>query len=140
MTKIEDIRNQLQPLFKMDESIVFSYIFGSTALGATNKESDIDIAVYLNTKQVKDTFTRRLQLIEKLQSFLQRSCDVVVLNELSSIFFKFVIIKEGKLIFERDHGQRVDFELKTMQEYYDFQPFLAAYNQAYLERSLQDSK
>jgi len=140
MAKIEEIRNQLEPLFQKDDSIVFSYIFGSTALGATNRESDIDIAVYLNTNRVKETFTKRLQLIEKLQSFLQRPCDVVVLNELGSIFFKFVIIKEGKLIFERDHGQRVDFELKTMQEYYDFQPFLDAYNQAYLERSLQDSK
>jgi predicted nucleotidyltransferase len=140
MPKIEEIRAQLEPFFQHDGSIVFSYVFGSTALGVTNKESDIDIAVYLNTKQVEDTFKKRLQLIEKFQSYLQKSCDVVVLNELNSIFFKFVIIKEGKLVFERDHGQRVDFELNTMQEYYDFKPFLDAYNQAYIERSLQDSK
>lgn len=30
-----------------------------------------------------------------------------------------------------------DFELKVMQEYYDFQPFIEQYNKVYLERSLK---
>jgi hypothetical protein len=40
---------------------------------------------------------------------------------------------------EKIRSQSVDFELRTMQEYYDFQPFLEAYNKAYIQRSLQES-
>lgn len=47
-----------------------------------------------------------------------------------------MIIKEGKIIFEKNHEKRVDFEFKTMREYYDFQPFLKEYNKIYLEREL----
>ena len=67
---------------------------------------------------------------------MKKTTEVVVLNEIKLIFFKFVIIKEGRVVFERDHSQRVDFELKTMQDYYDYEPFLDAYNKAYLEREL----
>ena len=139
MLKVEKIRSQLHPLFQKDSHILFGYIFGSAALGFTNKESDIDVAVYLDPNQVKDIFEKRLQLIERCQFLLKKPVDVVILNEERSIFFKFVIIREVKLVFERDHGQRVDFELRTMQEYYDFQPFLEAYNKAYIQRSLQES-
>ncbi|NOR14304.1 MAG: HigA family addiction module antidote protein [Candidatus Aminicenantes bacterium] len=140
MSKVEKIRNQLYPLFQKDNHILFGYIFGSAAQGFTNRQSDIDVAVYLNQNLVKDTFEKRLQMIEKYQSILKKPVDVVILNEERSIFFKFVIIKEGKVVFERDHGQRVDFELRTMQEYYDYQPFLEAYNKAYIHRSIQESK
>jgi len=137
MIKVNKIRNQLFPLFERETSIIFSYIFGSASQGNTNTESDVDLAVYLDAKKVKDIFKKRLHLIEKFQSILKKPTDVVILNEINSIFLKFVIIKEGRVIFERDHGQRVDFELKTLQEYYDFQPFLEEYNKAYLQRSLE---
>lgn len=137
MDLVNKIQNQLIPFFKQENCILFVYVFGSTAQGLTNFESDVDLAIYLNEKKVSNLFKKRLSLIEKIQSILKRSTEVVILNEIKSIFFKFVIIKEGKVIFERDHGKRVDFELKTMQEYYDFQPFLEEYNKAYLQRTLQ---
>ena len=140
MENLETIRSQLFPLFQKDRHILFGYIFGSAALGFTNRESDIDMAVYLETNQVKDMFEKRLKMSEDCQSLLKKPVDVVILNEERSIFFKFVIIKEGTVVFERDHGQRVDFELRTMQEYYDYQPFLDAYNKAYIQRSIQESK
>jgi predicted nucleotidyltransferase len=140
MSEVEKIRSQLHPLFQKENYILFSYIFGSAALGHTNRQSDIDLAVYLDPNRVNDMFEKRLQMIEKCESLQKKPVDVVILNEERSIFFKFVIIKEGIVVFERDHGQRVDFELRTMQEYYDFQPFLEAYNKAYIQRSIQESK
>lgn len=137
MTFLKEIQSQLLPLFKQENSILFVYVFGSTAQGTTNFESDVDLAIYLDEKKARDLFKKRLFLIEKVQSILKKSTEVVILNEIKSIFFKFVIIKEGIVIFEKDHSKRVDFELKTMQEYYDFQPFIEEYNKAYLQRSLQ---
>lgn len=132
----EEIKQKIGPVFEKDKDILFAYIFGSHVTGKTDFESDVDIAVFLDEKRVRDMFKKRLSLIEKLEGILETATEVVVLNEIKSIFFKFVIIKEGKVVFERDHSQRVDFELKTMQDYYDYEPFLDAYNKAYLEREL----
>lgn len=125
---------ELEKVFE-ENQVLFAYLFGSQATGKANFESDIDLAVYLN-EDCKDLFKRRLFLIERFQDVLKKNVEVIILNEQRSILFKFVIIKEGKVIFEKNHGKRVDFELKTMEEYYDFQPFLEAYNKAYLEREL----
>lgn len=137
MDQVRKIQIQLESLFKKEKSIVFAYVFGSVAQEQTNRESDVDIAVYFDDNRVDDLFQERLFLIGKIQTILQKLTEVVVLNEVKSTFFKFVIIKEGKVIFERDHGTRVDFELRTMQEYYDYQPFIEEYNKAYLKRNIK---
>ncbi|MBS3819949.1 nucleotidyltransferase domain-containing protein [bacterium] len=134
---VSEIQKKLKPVLEKEKGLLFGYLFGSAVSGKVGSESDIDLAFYLDEKGVKDLFKERLLLIEKIQSFFQKKVEVIILNEISSIFFKFVIIKEGKVIFERSHAQRVDFELKTMQDYYDFQPFLKEYNKAYLQRSLK---
>lgn len=132
----EEIKQKAKKVFKKDRDILFAYLFGSQVIGKTNFESDIDIAVYLDEKRVKDLFQKRLKLIGNLEGILKKRTEVVILNEVKSIFFKFVITKEGKVIFEQDHSERVDFELKTMQDYYDYQPFLDEYNKAFLEKEL----
>jgi len=135
----EEIQNKLKPVLEKEKDLLFGYLFGSAVQGKTNFESDIDLAFYFDEKEVKNLFEKRLFLIGKIQSILKKKVEVIILNEIKSIFFKFVIIKEGRVIFEKDHGERVDFELKIMQAYYDFQPFIEEYNKAYLNRSLEKS-
>ncbi|MEK7557934.1 MAG: nucleotidyltransferase domain-containing protein [Patescibacteria group bacterium] len=125
---------KLKEVFEKN-NVVFTYLFGSQVKGKTDFESDVDLAVYLN-ESCKDFFKTRLVLIEIIQDVLKKKVDIVILNEIKSIFLKFVIIKEGKVIFEKNHEKRVDFELKIMREYYDFLPFIKEYNKAYLEREL----
>lgn len=136
MRILEGDKQKIVSTLRVNKDILFAYLFGSQVTGKTNFESDIDLAIYL-TESCRDPFRTRLVLIENLQDILKRNVEIMVLNEQKSIFFKFTIIKEGKVIFERDHKKRVDFELKTMQEYYDFQPFLKEYTNAYLERELK---
>ena len=120
-----------------EKDILFTYLFGSAIRGGFNKKSDLDIAVYFNDRMTPDEqFQKRLHIIEHLQNRTGKNVEVINLSEINSIFFKFVIIKEGKVILEKDHSRRVDFELKTMNDYYDFQPFLREYNRSYIERSL----
>src|SRR6056297_2603399 len=128
---IAEIKDKLKLVLEEEKGILFGYFFGSIALGKTNLESDIDLAFYLDEKEINDFFKKRLFLMEKIQSLFKKRVEVIILNEVRSIFFKFVIIKEGKIVLERDHAQRIDFELKTIQEYYDFKPFIKEYNEAY---------
>jgi uncharacterized protein len=122
--------------------VVFTYLFGSQAAGTATKDSDFDFAVMLSEKIAKKKrFDIRLKLISEISRILKDDkIEIVILNDQKNSFFKFVIIKEGKFLFERDHSARVDFELKTMNEYYDFSPFLNLYNQAYLKRELAAAK
>jgi predicted nucleotidyltransferase len=137
MNQKEEIQNKLKSLFKQEKEVLFAYLFGSAAIGkGFNFKSDVDLAVYLDEKKVKDTFQKRLRLMSETEKVLKRETEVVILNDINSVFFKFVIIKEGKLIFERNHEKRVDFELKTIQDYFDFELFIEKYNKAYLEREL----
>jgi hypothetical protein len=136
---LDEIRDCLVPFLRKDNSIVFVFVFGSAALGRTTKESDVDLAVFLDRRKVKDMFQKRLVLMGKIQALLGKNTEVLLLNEPQPTLLKFVIVKEGKLLFERDHGRRVDFELRAMQEYYDFLPFLEEYNKAYVRRSLKEN-
>lgn len=135
--QFSDIKAALQK-----HDAVFAYLFGSQATGQATKNSDFDFAVMLSEKIVKKKrFDIRLKLISEISRTLKNDkVEIVVLNNEKSSFFKFVIIKEGKVVFEKDHSARVDFELKTMNEYYDFSPFLNLYNQSYLKRELAVAK
>jgi len=126
---------QLKRFLKSQRDIGFAYLYGSAVRGVFNKESDIDIAVYLkgNSNQF---FNRRIELCDKLSKITKRETNVVVLNQLSSLFLKFVILQEGALLCDNDHGLRLDYEPKTLNLYYDYAPFLEAYNNKYLEKNL----
>ena len=132
--------NNLAKVFKK-YNVVFAYLFGSQATGKTNQASDFDIAVMLPEKYDS---SKRFKIRLKIMSEVGRAVgypdkvDLVVLNDTKLILFKFVIIREGKVIYENNHLKRVNFELKTMNNYYDFSPFIEAYNKAYLKRILAD--
>lgn len=118
-------------------SVDFAYLFGSNATGHADKNSDVDIAVFFSGGFSKmQRFDLRLKLAEKLGFYFKNPVDLVVLNDLRSLFFKYVIIKEGKLIYLKSEEKMIDFECKTMSEYFDFQPFLDLYNKNYVKNSL----
>lgn len=122
--------------------LVFAYLFGSQATGKATKDSDFDFAVMLSEEVKKNKrFDIRLKLISEISRILKDDkIEVVVLNDTRSLLLKFVIAKEGKIIFEKNHSARVDFELKAMNEYYDYDSFLNSYNQAFLKRELASAK
>ncbi len=122
--KIAKIVNKL---FFEEKAVLFCYLFGSTAYDKTISTSDIDLAVYLDKEECKDFFEKRLELIAKFSKNLKKETDIVILNT-APPFLRYVVLKEGKLIFERDEGQRIDFELKSLNEYFDFKPILDMYN------------
>ena len=127
----------LSPIFRKNE-VVFAYLFGSQATGKNTKTSDYDIAVMLNEKLTPNKrFKIRLKLMAEISKILKtQNIDVVILNDIRDILFKFTIIKDGTAIYEKSHIKKVMFEFHTMTNYYDFSPFLNAYNKAYLKKSL----
>jgi len=120
--------------------VVFGYLFGSQAKGTAIKSSDFDFAVMMEEEDIKKRFKFRCKMISDIENILKNDAEVVVLNDTNDILLKFVIIKEGLSVYEKNHLKRVLFELKVSNDYYDFKPFIDAYNKAYLKRELIKEK
>lgn len=121
----------LREFFQKEEGVLFCYLFGSQATERTNSESDVDLGLFFDENKIDNFFNKRIELIVELSKTTKKEVDVVVLNN-ASPFLRFVILKEGKLIFEKSKDQRIDFELKALNEYFDFKPILERYNQKLL--------
>ena len=114
-----------------------AYLFGSHATGTQTRDSDIDIAVLLPEKTTpKKRFETRLHLMELLEKQLGKAIDLIIINDIKSLFFKYVIVKEGKVIYLKSEERRIDFECRTLSLYFDFQPFLELYNKNYVKNNL----
>lgn len=128
----EDLTRNLEIFFEGQKDVLFCYLFGSLAYRNFTSKSDIDVAVYLDRNRCKDLFKKRLNLITALSKLLRKEVDVIILNDISSVFFEYVILKEGELIFERDENERIEFEMKVLNQYFDFKPIMERYNQRML--------
>jgi predicted nucleotidyltransferase len=132
--KTEDLQNMIKMLksvLEKETSVLFCYLFGSFTAGHNISKSDVDIAVYLDKKKCPDFFEKRLELIPQISQKLKKEADIVILNT-APPFLKYVVFKEGELIFEKNRTERIDFELKATNEYFDFKPILEKYNEELL--------
>lgn len=116
---MEKITKKLKSALEKKDYILFAYLFGSQATGKTNKDSDVDIAVYLSESLEKDFFNIRLKLIEEFNIALQKEVDVIILNT-AAPFLRFVVIQEGKILTNRNPSKEIEFKLKSMSEYFDY--------------------
>ena len=128
---------ELMTVFR-ENKVSFVYLFGSQASGNSGKDSDVDIAVMLPFEMKKEErFDSRLKLMGKISEILKKKVDIVVLNDIRSLYFKYIIIKEGKIIYKESDLSPAEFESKALGIYFDFRPFLENYNKDYVKRILQ---
>lgn len=135
---MEDIDiNKLKSIFKSVSVVKSAYIFGSRATGKTVKSSDYDFAVLFDSNLSKENrFDLKLELMAKLSRALRTDAvDVVVLNDVSSLFFKYIILKEGKSIYQKSDLETAEFESRALGLYFDFRPFMEEYSRNYLMRN-----
>ena len=115
---------QIRDLCEADRSIGLFYFFGSRARGDGGENSDYDFAIYFDQEQAVNFSDKKLELLGKLSKILKTdSIDLVVLNQLVSSELKYMIIREGKLLFERE-PLRLIAEVKIMNEYFDFRAIM----------------
>lgn len=75
--------------------------------------------------------------IVQFERFFKLKIDLVVLNELGAVFFKYVISSEGRLVFCSSEDAYLDFECRVMGEYFDFKDFLDLQNKNYVKGGVQ---
>jgi uncharacterized protein len=99
--------------------ILAAYVFGSFARDQTF--GDLDIAVLLATSPA-EPLKFELTLEGNLEKLVHIPVDMRVLNRAPQPF-QYNVIREGKLILDRDPNRRAAFEGNVVKQYLDFSRF-----------------
>ena len=105
----------LKDLFVKMSEILLVFIHGSVAKGRTRIDSDIDIAVLFNKKP---SFEQLFKIKDEVSENLNKEIDLTVLNDASPVI-KMQVLKNGKLLFERNKGEYARFFVNTVKVYDD---------------------
>lgn len=124
------LADQIRSVVCRYPAVKLAYLFGSQATGNVGPLSDVDVAVYLDGLNRYDRFQLRLELMAELSGALQRNdVEVVVLNDASRPAFKYHVIADGIIVYERE-PYRVQVEPSIVNEYLDFQSLLGRHGLA----------
>ncbi len=105
--------------------VVLGFLFGSYARGQGRPDSDVDCAVLLaDDVPPGAAFDLRLGVMDGLARAIGRDdVDVAILNE-APLALAYRVLRDGKLLFCRDHAAYVQYRVKTLNLYFDFAPLL----------------
>lgn len=120
---------RLRELLERQPAIACAYLFGSVARGAASSTSDIDLAVLLE-QPTADTLRGPLARLRlDLEDALGRSVDLVAMETAPPDLIHRVL-RDGALLLDRNPNQRIAFEVRARNEYFDLLPYLTEYRRA----------
>ncbi len=122
--QIED--RSIEVLTKAGPDLVAAYLYGSVARDTATASSDIDIGILLQTTPPGRLQDLRSNLEALLENSLGRRVQVVILN-LAPTDLVHRVLRDGRVLVDRDRGARIRFEVRTRNEYFDLMPTLNRY-------------
>jgi predicted nucleotidyltransferase len=130
----DDLESRLIDAFRVDpRGVAAVYLFGSTARGTSGPASDVDVAVLLQ-QTPSATFEQQSYHLEgDLERALGRTVDLVVLNR-APVDLRSRVLRDGRLLVDRDPSTRIRFEVQTRNEAFDLEPILRRYRSPREER------
>ncbi len=123
-SKRGQIVQEITDLLSAEEKIVFAYLHGSFQEGLPFR--DIDLAVFITDNLPKEQLDYELKLEEKIEHSIKLPIDLKVINNAPPTFC-YMVIKKGQELLVRDDSKRVEFEVATLNHYFDILPFRQRY-------------
>ena len=121
---IEDrLREELR---RAPGAVVCAYLFGSVARGEARPQSDIDVAVLFEKPPAPRLDAGPLDLEGALERALCRPVQLVVLNRAPADLVHRVL-RDGRVVLDRDRAARIRFEVDKRNEYFDLEPIRRLY-------------
>ncbi|MGH9368269.1 MAG: type VII toxin-antitoxin system MntA family adenylyltransferase antitoxin [Thermoanaerobaculia bacterium] len=111
--------------------VVSAYLFGSQARGTARAASDIDVALLLEKDPEPKLQSTARRLEGDLERALRRPVEVLVLNRAAPDLVHRVL-RDGRVLLDRDRPARLRFEVQARNEYFDLQPILRRYRRGRL--------
>ena len=139
MKAVEKLHSTEFKSFCQERDISLAVLFGSQAAGTAREGSDIDLAVWLDKKELlgkgsKPALARR-KLMQELISFLKTSkVDLVILNHANSLL-KFQVARTGIPVYQAGTERFAEFCSRALREHNDARVFYEA-SRRYLSRAI----
>jgi predicted nucleotidyltransferase len=133
---LDEHKPALEAYFAALDDVVLAYLFGSHARGQAGPLSDVDVAVLLADRPDDGRcFDRRLEIMGGLMDILRlNDVDVAILNQ-TPLALRYRVVRDGALLFCRDHQAMIEFRVRTVNEYLDFKPVIEQHERAILQRA-----
>lgn len=129
---LKDIERRIGETLAARPDVAFAYLFGSRARGTARLESDVDVAIYLSAGE--QTPRAWLEAMGSLAGALAPlEVDCVLLNT-SPPGLRFSVVRDGRVLVDRDPIRRRTFEVATRREYWDWEPRRRLHDEALLRR------
>ena len=130
----KDIESRLRSFFAANHhDAVAVYLFGSVARGTCGKDSDVDLGILYAKSPPPTLEGMPFALESELEALLGATVQAVVLNDAPPDLVHRVL-RDGRILLDRDRGARIRFEVRAQNEFFDFEPFLKMYRQKSLSR------
>lgn len=125
----------LRSYFARRADVVLALLFGSAARGQLGPLSDIDVAVLLPDAPDADAcLDARLALVGDLMQVLHTDAvDVLILNR-APLTLRYAALRDGLLLHMRDKEAYVAFRVRTLNEYFDFEPMIRMHQRIFFEK------
>ncbi len=110
------------------EGIVAAWLFGSVARGTARPDSDVDVGVLYREAPPRTLkgIGRVFGLEEDLAEATGLPVQVVNLNQ-APVDLIVRVLRDGKLLLDRDPLRRIGFEVASRNEFWDLEPYLRLY-------------
>jgi predicted nucleotidyltransferase len=102
------------------------YLFGSVARGDAGRDSDVDVAILFAVEPPATLDAPQFAIEAELERLLDRPVQVVALNRASADLVHRVL-RDGRLVLDRDRSTRIRFEVRSRNEYFDMAPIRRLY-------------
>jgi predicted nucleotidyltransferase len=116
-----DLEHQLTAFFlDHTHNALAVYFFGSAARGTARAMSDIDLGILYEKPPAPTMEGLPLSLESELERIVRRPVQIVVLNH-APVDLVHRVLRDGKLLLDRDRSARIRFEVKARNEFFDLE-------------------
>jgi len=119
----EGIERLIRERLVDEPSVVAAWLFGSVARGTATPRSDVDVAIL--SRSVRST-VELLDLQVNLTSTVGAEVQIVEL-ETAPTDLVHRVLRDGRLLVDRDKTERIRFEVDARNRYFDMKPILLEY-------------
>lgn len=123
----DEVAERLREFFaSCARDFVAAWLYGSVARGTQTHGSDVDVAVLCRQAPERSFRGLPLALEGDLEKLLRKPVQLVVLNDAPADLVHRVL-RDGELLLDADRSERIAFEVRTRNEYFDLEPVRREY-------------